>query len=47
MIGLIRMAILDFLEGYARMREGNEVIKGLDKPRMRRKRRYTKAGTKK
>ena len=44
MIGLIRMAILDFLEGWARMREGNEVIKGLDEPRMRRKRRYTKAG---
>lgn len=44
MIGLIRMAILDFLEGYARMRAGNEVIKGLDKPRRRRKKKYTKAG---
>lgn len=44
MIGLLRMAILDFLEGRARMKEGNEVIRGLDKPRHRRKKKYTWAG---
>lgn len=44
-MGLIRMAILEMLEGRARMKAGNEVIKGLDKPRRRRKKKYTKAGT--
>ena len=43
-MGLIRMAILEMLEGRARVKAGNEGIKGLDKPRRRRKKKYTKAG---
>lgn len=44
MLGLIRMAILEIWEAKRQIRKGQEMLRGLDRPIGRRKKRYSKAG---